>query len=215
MTQHHALPKSGGGPHECVPGVSILLVDDFEDGLELYQEYLTYRGYRVIVARSGEEAVAQAHAHRPDLIMMDVRMPRMTGTEAMQILRTDPTFGRIPIVALTAHAMEDERSAALAAGFDELIAKPCLPDQLVRAVERIVATTRGTREKPAEELFWSKRGVVSCATHAPAPASENWKLQGWQLVPAWRRTVHLSALQCQFCHGRSVVHSSRETKAAG
>jgi len=215
MTDHHALPKSGRVRHERVSDVSILLVDDFEDGLDLYQEYLTYRGYRVIVARSGEEAVAQAHAHRPDLIMMDVRMPRMTGTEAMQILRTDPTFGHVPIVALTAHAMEDERSAALAAGFDELIAKPCLPDQLVRAVERIVTATRGTRERRAAELFWSKRGVVACATHAPAPASEHWKLQGWQQVPAWRRTHHLSSLQCQFCHGRPVGHSSRETKIVG
>ncbi|HEY3162412.1 MAG TPA: response regulator [Vicinamibacterales bacterium] len=194
--------------------VSILLVDDFEDGLDLYQEYLTYRGYRVIVARNGEEAVAQARAHSPDLIMMDIGMPLMTGTEAMRILRTDPSFGRVPIVALTAHAMEDERAAALAAGFDELIAKPCLPDELALAVERIMAATRQAREKPARELFWSKRGVVACATHAPAPASEHWNLQGWQQVPAWRQKVKLTILQCQFCHGRPYVHA-KETKLAG
>src|ERR1700752_455822 len=132
MTEPHALPRSA----------SILLVDDFEDGLDLYQEYLTYRGYRVIVARNGEEAVAQARAHLPDLIMMDLRMPRMTGGDAVRILRNDPSFGRVPIIALTAHAMEDERVAALAAGFDEVIAKPCLPDQLVLAVERILAIAR-------------------------------------------------------------------------
>jgi len=215
MTEHHALPKSGRVRHERVSDVSILLVDDFEDGLDLYQEYLTYRGYRVIVARNGEEAVAQARAHSPDLIMMDIRMPRMTGTDAMRILRTDPSFGRVPIIALTAHAMEDERVAALAAGFDEVIAKPCLPDQLVLAAERILAAGRQAHEKAARELFWSKRGVVACATHAPAPASEHWKLQGWQQVPAWRRTHHLSSLQCQFCHGRPVVHSSREPKSVG
>jgi CheY-like chemotaxis protein len=197
-----------------VSDVSILLVDDFEDGLDLYQEYLTYRGYRVIVARNGEEAVAQARAHSPDLIMMDIGMPLMTGTEAMRILRTDPSFGRVPIVALTAHAMEDERAAALAAGFDELIAKPCLPDELALAVERIMAATRQAREKPARELFWSKRGVVACATHAPAPASEHWNLQGWQQVPAWRQKVKLTILQCQFCHGRPYVHA-KETKLAG
>lgn len=117
---------------------SILLVDDFEDGLEMYQEYLTYRGYDVSVARNGKEAIDQARRHRPDVILLDLRMPGMTGTDAMRVLRADPSFERIPIVALTAHALESERRAALAAGFDELIPKPCLPDQLVVAVERIL-----------------------------------------------------------------------------
>jgi len=122
---------------------SILLVDDFEDGLELYQQYLTYRGYHVIVARSGAEAIAQARAHRPDVILLDLRMPGMTGTDAMRILRSDPSFARVPIIALTAHALDRERFAALAAGFDDLIPKPCLPDQLAIALERILTATRG------------------------------------------------------------------------
>jgi two-component system cell cycle response regulator DivK len=115
----------------------VLLVDDFEDGLEMYQEYLTFRGYNVIVARNGEEAVAQARLHRPDVILLDIRMAVMTGTEAAKILRADPTFQRTPIVALTAHAFVGERDDALAGGFDELIAKPCLPDDLVLAIERL------------------------------------------------------------------------------
>jgi CheY-like chemotaxis protein len=209
MKDEHAAPKPDRGGHD----VSILLVDDFEDGLDLYREYLTYRGYRVVVARNGEEAIAQARAHRPELIMMDIRMPVMTGADAMRILRSDPSLWRIPIIALTAHAMEDERVDALAAGFDELIAKPCLPDQLVLAVERILAAARQPRDKPALELFWSKRGVVACARHAPAPASENWELQGWQQVPAWRQAVKSTILQCQFCHGRPYAHS-RETTVA-
>jgi CheY-like chemotaxis protein len=196
-----------------VSDVSILLVDDFEDGLDLYQEYLTYRGYRVIVARNGEEAVTQARAHSPDLIMMDIRMPRMTGGDAVRILRNDPSFGCVPIIALTAHAMEDERVAALAAGFDELIAKPCLPDQLVLAVERILAVARPGGEKSAGALFWSKRGAVACAVHAPEPASETWNVQGWQRVPAWRQRVKGTVLQCQFCHGRPYAHV-RDTKLA-
>jgi CheY-like chemotaxis protein len=190
--------------------VSILVADDFEDGLDLYQEYLTYRGYRVIVARNGEEAIAQAHAHRPDLILMDIRMPVMTGSSAARVLRSDPSFGSVPIIALTAHALEGERVAALAAGFDELIAKPCLPDQLVVAIERILAAARQAPEKMAVELFWSKRGVVACATHAPAPASENWDVQGWKQVPAWRQSVNTTILQCQFCHGRPYAHAREE-----
>lgn len=121
---------------------SILLVDDFEDGLEMYQEYLTYRGYDVIVARNGKEALVRARADRPDVILLDIRMAVMTGTDAMRILRSDPSFERIPIVALTAHALDGERIAALAAGFDELIPKPCLPDELALAVERLLATPR-------------------------------------------------------------------------
>src|SRR5688572_31576868 len=120
-------------------GCSILLVDDFEDGLDMYHEYLTYRGYQVVVARDGEEAIAQAKRHRPDLILLDIRMPAMTGTDVMRVLRADPSFLSVPIIALTAHALEAEKVAALAAGFDELIAKPCLPDALVAAVERILA----------------------------------------------------------------------------
>jgi two-component system, cell cycle response regulator DivK len=121
---------------------SILLVDDFEDGLEMYREYLTFRGHRVIVARNGEDAIAQAHAHRPDVVLLDIRMPGMTGTQAMQVLRSDPSFERVPIIALTAHALDGERASALAAGFDDLIAKPCLPNELADAVELILSGTR-------------------------------------------------------------------------
>src|SRR5687768_2196439 len=78
---------------------SILLVDDFEDGLQMYQEYLTYRGFRVIAARNGEDAVNQARLHRPDVVLLDLRMPGMTGTEAMRILRADPSFVDMPIIA--------------------------------------------------------------------------------------------------------------------
>src|SRR5258705_6148390 len=117
---------------------SILLFDDFEDGLQMYKEYLTYRGFHVLAARNGEETLAQARLHRPDVILLDLLMPGMTGTEAMRILRADSSFIGTPIIALTAHAMDGERRLALDAGFDELIAKPCLPDALVTAVERIL-----------------------------------------------------------------------------
>jgi two-component system cell cycle response regulator DivK len=123
-------------------GDSILLVDDFEDGLDMYAEYLTYRGYQVIAARNGEEAIRKARRYRPDVILLDIRMPGMTGTDVMRVLRTDPSFAHVPIVALTAHALDKERVAALDAGFDDLIPKPCIPDQLVLSVERILAEAR-------------------------------------------------------------------------
>jgi len=121
---------------------SILLVDDFEDELEMYEEYLIYRGFQVVVARTGEQAAAQARLHRPGVILFALRMPGMTGTEAMRILRADPSFVKTPVIALTAHTLDAERRLVLDAGFDELIEKPCLPDALVAAVERILRDGR-------------------------------------------------------------------------
>jgi two-component system cell cycle response regulator DivK len=117
----------------------VLIVDDFGDALEIYQQYLTFKGYRVLVASSGPEGVTLARANHPALIFMDLRMPDMTGTDAMRTLRADPAFSHVPIVALTAHAFADERAAALAAGFDEVIAKPCNPDDLIVAVNRLLS----------------------------------------------------------------------------
>lgn len=62
------------------------------------------------------------------------------------------------------------------------------------------------------DLFWSKRGIVACATHAPALDSDEWRTQGWQRVPGWRAGVKAKVLQCQFCHGKPYVHHVREHK---
>ena len=121
---------------------SILVVDDYEDALEIYQRYLTFKGFHVITAKSGVEAIAMAHAYRPQLVLMDIEMPRMSGTAAMRTLRADPAFDQVPIVAFTAHALEDEKEAAHKAGFDEVIAKPCLLAELLAGVERLLATPR-------------------------------------------------------------------------
>ena len=128
-------------------GSLILLVDDFEDALDIYRPYLIHRGYRVVVARDGAEAVAMAREHRPDLILLDLSMPVLSGTDAMRILRAERAFDGCPIIALTARALESERATALLSGFDEVIAKPCLPDELAAAVARIL------RERSAAPLI--------------------------------------------------------------
>ena len=120
----------------------ILVVDDYDDALVMYQDYLTFKGYNVITARSGAEAITMARVHKPQLILMDIEMPRMSGTEAMRTLRADRAFDQVPIVAFTAHALEDEKQAARTAGFDEVIAKPCLLEELLAGVERLIATPR-------------------------------------------------------------------------
>ena len=116
----------------------ILLVDDFDDALEMYAEYLRFKGYRIATARSGPEALSAARTEKPALILMDIRMPGMNGTEALRALRADPETIQIPVVAFTAHALEDERHDAILNGFDEVIAKPCLPNDLAAAIDRLL-----------------------------------------------------------------------------
>src|SRR5258707_1910383 len=120
----------------------ILIVDDYEDAVVMYEDFLTFKGFRVITAKNGAEALALAQAHKPQLILMDIEMPRMSGTEAMIALRADPAFDQVPIIAFTAHALEFEQRAARSAGFDDVIAKPCLLDELLVAIERLLATAR-------------------------------------------------------------------------
>jgi two-component system, cell cycle response regulator DivK len=121
---------------------TILIVDDFQDALDIYGEFLAFRGFQPVTAVGGAEAIAAARAHQPAVIFMDLRMPNMTGEETLRHLRSDPQFSAVPVVALTAHALEDERVAALLAGFDEVITKPCLPDDLIKAAERLMAKGR-------------------------------------------------------------------------
>jgi CheY-like chemotaxis protein len=113
----------------------ILLVDDFTDTLEMYAEYLTFRGLRVATAASGAEAVAMGlAADRPAVILMDLEMRGMSGTEALRVLRAEPMLAAVPILAFTAHAMVSERDVAMRHGFDGVIPKPCLPDELVTLI---------------------------------------------------------------------------------
>jgi CheY-like chemotaxis protein len=127
------LPK--GSPQ----GAVVLLADDYDDTRDLYLEYLMANGYRVLTAASGNEAIRVARTWRPDLILMDIRMPDISGVEAMRILRQDAAFAKVPIVAFTANARETARSECLAAGFDAVIIKPCLPDLLLEHVARFCA----------------------------------------------------------------------------
>ena len=114
----------------------ILLVDDFDDALDMYQQYLTFRGFRVVTASSGAAAIRIANGpERPALILMDLEMRGMSGREALRELRTNATLASVPIVAFTAHAMVAERDTALRDGFDAVIPKPCLPDDLVTRIE--------------------------------------------------------------------------------
>jgi two-component system, cell cycle response regulator DivK len=120
------------------PGPLILVVDDYQDAREMYAEYLQYSGFRVAEAKNGNEAVAQARSLKPDLILMDLSLPGMDGWEATRVLKADDATKHIPIVALTGHALAGASEGARKAGCDSFVTKPCLPDDLVVEVKRML-----------------------------------------------------------------------------
>lgn len=120
----------------------ILVVDDYQDAREMYAEYLQFSGFRVAEARNGNEAVEQAFALKPDLILMDLSLPGMDGWEATRRLKADERTSNIPIVALTGHALAGASEGAKKAGCDSFVTKPCLPDDLVVEVRRMLGAAR-------------------------------------------------------------------------
>ncbi|KRF28821.1 response regulator [Phycicoccus sp. Soil802] len=112
----------------------VLLVEDNERNLKLARDVLEYAGFTVLVATTGEEAVATAQSSVPDVILMDLQLPGIDGHAALSLLRADSSTWHIPVVALTAFAMAQDRDRALAAGFDGYLEKPIsvrsFPDQV-------------------------------------------------------------------------------------
>jgi two-component system cell cycle response regulator DivK len=121
----------------------ILIVDDNQDSLELVVKILGSKGYQTIEAMDGEEALEKAMTERPDLILMDRSLPKMSGYEVTRRLKSRKEFRDIPIVALTAHAMRGDKEKALEAGCDGYISKPINVRELP---ELILSYLRGKRE---------------------------------------------------------------------
>ena len=122
----------------------VLVVDDFADNREMYSEYLSFSGYDVIEAQNGKEAVEAAQARMPDIIIMDLSLPVMDGWEATRRLKADDRTKKIPVVALTGHALAGHSKGAREAGCDSFLAKPCLPDQLVAEIKRMLEAGKAT-----------------------------------------------------------------------
>jgi len=125
---------------------TILLVEDFDDARELYSTCLRASGYDVIEAATGADAVALARSASPDLILMDMLLPGIDGWQATAELKKDPALKHVPIVALTAHALSDERERIASLGCDGFLAKPCLPPDLIRTVDRLLGRQSGSPE---------------------------------------------------------------------
>ncbi|MDQ3006932.1 MAG: response regulator [Chloroflexota bacterium] len=117
----------------------ILIAEDERDIRDLVAFTLRFAGHEVSAAANGEEAVELATKVNPDLILMDVRMPRMTGYEACKVMKANPDLKDIPVVFLTARGQETEIQQGLEAGAEEYLLKPFAPDQLTTRVKAILA----------------------------------------------------------------------------
>ena len=122
----------------------ILLVEDNDMNRDMLGRRLTRRGYEVVVALDGDQGIAMAQAEEPALILMDMSLPGLNGWDATRQLKALPATRDIPIIALTAHAMSDDRAKALAAGCDDFDTKPI---DLARLLEKIEALL-GSRPAP-------------------------------------------------------------------
>ena len=123
----------------------ILVVEDNERNLKLLRDVLEYAGYDVRVARTAEAGITSAVSEPPDLVLMDLQLPGIDGMEALRQLRESPRTAGIPVVAVTAQAMKQDRELALAAGFDGYVEKPisvrAFPEQVRRFLPGEVVET--------------------------------------------------------------------------
>ncbi len=132
MEEEMEPPTGMAGPS----GIRILLAEDNEDNIYLISDYLKHRGYQVIVARDGAEAVERALETRPHLILMDIQMPRVDGLEAIRRIRLHQELIEVPIIALTALVMPGDRERCLEAGANDYLSKPVGLKGLVHIIEK-------------------------------------------------------------------------------
>jgi len=122
----------------------ILLVEDLVDARELYAEYLTYAGFSVVTAINGHEALRLAQLLRPDLILMDIRLPGMDGLEATADIRRNPDLCHTPVIAITADPSEEIGRRCREAGCTSFITKPALPDEVEQHIRAVLASAAGS-----------------------------------------------------------------------
>ncbi|TDX00131.1 response regulator transcription factor [Dinghuibacter silviterrae] len=128
-------------------GKKILIADDEPDILEILQYNLAAEGYQVITAKDGDEAIEKARAFHPELIVLDIMMPKKNGIEVCNILRMQPAFGETLIIFLTALSDEKNQIHGLETGADDYVSKPISPKVLI---SRVNALFRRTRRRPTE-----------------------------------------------------------------
>jgi CheY-like chemotaxis protein len=127
----------------------VLLVDDYADAREMYTEYLEFSGFDVVQATNGIEALQRAVESSPDIILMDLSLPVMDGWEATRRLKADERTADIPVVALTGHALAGVSEEAKRAGCDAFVTKPCLPEDLVTEIRKVLDRRAASTDRKA------------------------------------------------------------------
>jgi two-component system cell cycle response regulator DivK len=120
-------------------GVLVLIIEDNPRNLKLARDVLNHQGYETLEAANAEDGLELARTMHPDLVLMDVQLPGMDGVQALGRLRSAPETRDIPVIAVTAFAMKDDRERFLAAGFDRYVAKPLDIHELPRQVAAALA----------------------------------------------------------------------------
>ncbi len=127
--------RSNACLHTSHQNALILLAEDHEDSAHMLAQFLHKRGFRILFARNGEEALVIAHEYAPDIILMDIQMPDMDGLEAIRQMRNHPQVAAIPIIAVTAMAMQGDRHRCLQAGANDYLSKPVHFDDLILSID--------------------------------------------------------------------------------
>ena len=117
-------------------GERVLIVEDHERNMKLFRDVLSAKGYRILEATSGAQAIELAREHVPDIVLMDIRLPDVDGIDALERLRSDERTSSIPVLAVTAQAMRGDRERFLAAGFDGYVPKPVDIAELAATVKK-------------------------------------------------------------------------------
>jgi CheY-like chemotaxis protein len=119
---------------------TILIVDDYPDALDVWDLYLRASGFEVLRAEDGTEALRCACEEMPDLVVMDLELPGMTGVQVARALRERSETRHIPLIASTGHSLPHKLDEARRSGFDQILIKPCDPAELVESIRRHLAS---------------------------------------------------------------------------
>ena len=118
----------------------ILIVEDNEKNMKLVRDILQAKGYQTLEAVNAEDGIVLAVENKPDLVLMDIQLPGMNGIEALKVLRADPTTAHIPVVAITASVMQQNKQQVMDSGFNGFIEKPINLRQFLASVQSVLTT---------------------------------------------------------------------------
>jgi CheY-like chemotaxis protein len=128
---------------------TVLIADDYPDALDVWEVYLRASGFEVLTAADGTSALSSASQNKPDIVVMDLEMPGMSGYEVARALRAADATRDIPLIASTGHSHSAQLEEARRSGFDVIIVKPCEPDALVLEIRRLLAARPGNGSAPS------------------------------------------------------------------